>query len=662
MDNNEGTQGALFNLSKIYSSEGADKDAWLNILSDINQGNETVNQNIISFLQKALKEIPKNQLTLDILDFFVEYGTFNIINLIANSNFSQTLISLLKQSSNSGVDVQKKVIFLIQKWANKYKNDINSSFPTFIDNYNMLKNNNISFPPSNYKLNTYNKYISDEEFQCAQIRAKTLQKANFMRERNEQNKNEENTFTNPFSVEIGGNENNNVKNCNNNFPGESEYSMIKNYIVNTNPDRNKLRNSKKNCNINQNKSQFNGNFNENRSNNPYEENNNFINNNNFNNGFGQEEQPSNLPDFPFGDIKGSQITVQQNLKQFGNDKNNRLNNPNPFNQNNYNNFNHYSKNIPQRNEDNFPGFNSENFNNNRSDFNIQVKNPFESNNQNYQDQRNRSRTLNNNFNNNFNNRTNYNRMDNKNPFLNGNNNYNNNEYYYEINFNYEFNPYITKNNNFSNNYNNNKYKNYYNNNNVNYGRNNYNNSFSNSNYFDVLSFKNIWENKLLCLNQWIDQGKYSFNSGKLNNGMKEIINELPKVNNLMNNYQMNGKKGDYQVVRQIKMDMEQTCSRYENLMNDRKVDQFQSAFNGNTRIYYYNAEAMFKDSSNMNYIAYTGSQPSSNSEFVEKLESFGGTVKDGVFFVGGKIKEGCVSGFNFIKNKITDNDDDNNKF
>jgi hypothetical protein len=245
------------------------------------------------------------------------------------------------------------------------------------------------------------------------------------------------------------------------------------------------------------------------------------------------------------------------------------------------------------------------------------------------------------------------------------------------------------NNNFNNNYNRNNFNN---SNNSNYGRsntfnnnnrfNNNNFSYQNTNTFDINLFKSTLGNRLLQLNSWIDEGRYSFNSGKLKEGIIEIIKEISKCEYMMNRCQSNNDKRGYQVVRNMRMDMEQTCARYEDLVNDRFVEPFRSSFTGNSRQYYFNTNQMFGNQSNTipmgNFNDYYKGGSSSNSNnnnnygnsggnyyeekevtIGDKLSSFGNTVKDGLFFFGEKIKDTAVSGYNYVKDKINDNEEGN---
>ena len=130
-------------------------------------------------------------------------------------------------------------------------------------------------------------------------------------------------------------------------------------------------------------------------------------------------------------------------------------------------------------------------------------------------------------------------------------------------------------------------------NNPNRYNNNINNQETNNNTIEAKYYKRLLGNKLLQLNSWINEGKYSFNSGKLKEGIQEILAEIPNCNNMMRNYQSKGDRNAFEIIRNMRMDVEQTCARYEALMNDKPVEPFFSSFSGNTRQYYYNTNRMF---------------------------------------------------------------------
>ena len=435
------SESELINIKNIYSSNGNSKKDWELFAKDIN--NDSYIDKIIFFLQKMMKENPQNELTVDIIDLIIDYSSPKFLFQIAQKQFLDTFLNLLKSETNAGIEIQKKVIYLTQKWANKYKG--NKSLPIFTDNYNFLKNNRIAFPPDNFVIKTYDKFISGDE--------------------------------------------------------------IKNSIYNTQQNKNFNQNIINNFNYNQN-------------------------NNNFNN----------------------------NVKV-----------PNPFDNNN--------SSFPMPSNDGFPRDNNQNnFNNN-----------FNNNNFN-----------NNNFNNN--NDNNYNPYNN---IMNSNNNNNN--------FNY---------NNFSDN-----------NNNYNFSNN------SSSSNFPI----ETWKQKIRTYNTYIGEGKFSFHASKLKEGIKEILDTFPAIENAINQSFNDNDKRDLSF---IKSDMEQTCYRYECLKIDKKIEPFYSAFDGNSKKYFVNYPGLFKEKE---YIPY--SHVEQENQILSGLEKFGGAIKDGAFFVGQKIKDAAVGGYDFVKEK-----------
>ena len=441
----------LFNINNIYSTNGKQKKDWEYLIRDIN--NDSYIDKIVFLLQKNMKENPQNELTVDIIDLIIDYGSPKILNLIAQKQFLDLFLNLLKAETKAGVENQKKVIYLTQKWAKKF--DKNPNFSIFMDNYNFLKSNKIVFPPENFVINTYDKFISQEE----------------------------------------------IKNC--------------------------LYNNQNNSNNN-------------------------INNNNF---------------------YKTKNEIDTNNFYYNYDNNIRDNNKEKI-QNPFENNNSYQN-------DGFPMKN-----NNNDGFPMQ--------------------------NNNFN----------SNNFVNSNSgpsNYNNN-------------PYNAQNN--------------FNNNNNNFGYQQFN-SFPNNNYSsnntDPNTLIEIWKPKIKTYNGYIEEGKFSYHSIKLKEGIKEILNSFNTIDNAMNQCFSDNIRRN---LANVKSDMEQTCYRYECLRNDKKVEPFHSAFDGNSRKYFFDAKNMFNEKE---YIPYSKVEQENN--FISGLEQFGNAVKDGAIFVGQKIKDAAVGGYDFVKEK-----------
>ena len=147
------------NLENIYLFDGINKENWDYFCKDIN--NESYCKKIMFTIYEYLTTQPNNGLTLDIIDYIIDYGCPRILNLCAQKNFLDQIIKLLKPEKNAGIENQKKVIFLVQRWAKKFKNDKNMEI--FIQEYNLLKDNGITFPGDDFTLDTYNKYTGERK-------------------------------------------------------------------------------------------------------------------------------------------------------------------------------------------------------------------------------------------------------------------------------------------------------------------------------------------------------------------------------------------------------------------------------------------------------------------------------------------------------------------
>jgi len=136
------------------------KGNWKQLFSIINISKD--HSLLIKYINDLLITQRNNEIILDIIDLIVNNGNNEIIKLIASNEFLISLINILQVENNSNIEIQKKVIYLIQKWAFKFQN---SNFKSFNECYIYLKNNGIIFPPINEQIETYCKYINDNELQ-----------------------------------------------------------------------------------------------------------------------------------------------------------------------------------------------------------------------------------------------------------------------------------------------------------------------------------------------------------------------------------------------------------------------------------------------------------------------------------------------------------------
>ena len=297
MSSNQG----LININSIYSTQGKLKKDWEYFIKDIN--NDSCSDKIVSLLNRNMKDTPKNELTVDIIDFIIDYGNQKMISLIAQKQFLDIFLNLLKSETNAGVEIQKKVIYLTQKWSKKYNG--NQNYSIFMDNYNFLKKNGIVFPPDSFVLKTYDNYISKEDIQTFLNNNQNNNNNDnyyFPNKSNNDNNNSNNFYTN-YDNNVQ-NDNRNVMNPfeNNNPPSNNDFPMQNNSSGFPMPNNNDgfPRNDNNNYNYNNNYSHSNSSPSNFNNNNPYNAFNNDNNNYNKYNSFsyGNNNNYSNNPSDP----------------------------------------------------------------------------------------------------------------------------------------------------------------------------------------------------------------------------------------------------------------------------------------------------------------------------------------------------------------------------
>ena len=575
-------QNSIFSFLNLLNSDGGNENDWKNLLKDIENEDDT--RAFVENIQNELDNNSNNELLLDIVDFIVDFCSEKTVILISQESFLESFLSALRKGTGSSIQVQMKIIFLIQKWGNKE----NINCPNFKNKYVFLKNNGIVFPQSDFKMKTYDKYINQYEFK--------REIENFKKTNN-------NIINNDNFIDI-----NNINDINEFNPNEQ---------INENEKSNDNQNQFMNNNNNLMKNFTFGNNNN-------ENNKNLFNNNNIK--FGNNNNQFGNNNNQFGNNKN---LFQNNNNQFGN-------NNNPFGSNNNNN-NTFGNNNP------FGNNNNNQFGNNN--------NPFGNNNNNFGN--NNPYNNNNTFSNNnlFGNNNNNQFGNNNNPFGNNINNFGNNNPYENNNNTPSYgNPYTFSQNNNNNNKNSNTNNNNFEIINNPYGEEkpNFNNNNMNFLSGDILNdpekIKKIWNEKIRLYNQYIDQGKYTYNAAKLKEGISEIIDNLSSMDNLITKFKnMNNNQAQLDMSN-IKSDMEQTLYRYDNLNKGKNVEPFYSSFDGNNRKYSVNLNKI-NDEKNSNYVPFNNYQPE------DKIQSTFDSIKTGLFNIGSKIKEKSIAGYGIVKEK-----------
>jgi len=599
-------------VNEILKSKGENIDFWKYFYMEINHNAKNSNYNIISILNSNLIFNENVDLTLDIIDFIFDYGSEDIISHIT-SDFLNNITNLMTSNYKTEKNILEKILFLIKKWGTECQNK--EIFSNFRNIYEKLKEKKIEFPSIEFFLDTYLKYITLDDINEAKkeydkfknfnkifnsnkttfrqtlnqtfnttnhgdiidSEPEVTKKAIFQNIYLNANNNQSNIET---KVDIKGEDNNTLKAEKPKEIREDGLIILKNIDNNrsTIVDNNALKLKKeeeaydiknekvkqnifcspydvKPC-IKDNKNNYHKYFTKSKEKlilfkkgeqNDIKQNNNNLNNNN-NNKNSQKGiynyQNHNINKNSINEINNNQNTKfnNNNSNQITNNNdrtNNFINNQsNEFNQNAYNN-------IGSNNRNNSFSKNDNTFNkiNEIKNINLSVHNKCIS-------------------------------RDKYNPRI--NENYNTNS----INIcknKLNYNNYITNNNHIKkgnyfgdfNNPNNNSYK----------GGENYLRYFNYSNNYSIEQFKSELGIKIYEINKWIDKGYYSFYntySGLLIKGLYELKKYSEKCNELFNMNQNN--KYCCDILSKLKMDIAQTCERYNNLNNKKAVYPFKSAF------------------------------------------------------------------------------------
>ena len=159
---------------------------------------------------------------------------------------------------------------------------------------------------------------------------------------------------------------------------------------------------------------------------------------------------------------------------------------------------------------------------------------------------------------------------------------------------------------------------------------NYTSTFKNYKTNPIL-FQNKWNEKIISLNKWIKEGKNSQNFELLKEGIKQLLIGLDEIEEIIQTCAKIGDNEGRSKVSCIKSDMEQTCYRYECLLQGKKVEKFKSSFDGNVKKYYFYKPGLLEENNiNINDIE--------DEKKEKKMTKFGRAIKKGFLKVGKKIK------------------------
>ena len=149
------------NLDSLFSNNGNNKEDWNYLSANIKKEefSEKIIENLSHYLTKNDQD--KVSLALYITDYILDFGCPKIISLIAQQNFLEDILDLIRSETNANIINQKTVIYLIQKWAKQFQN--NKELDSFQKNFTMLQDYGMEFPDPNFSMDTYHKYIAEEQ-------------------------------------------------------------------------------------------------------------------------------------------------------------------------------------------------------------------------------------------------------------------------------------------------------------------------------------------------------------------------------------------------------------------------------------------------------------------------------------------------------------------
>ena len=567
----------IMNVNEIIDSQGKNKKLWEKLYIEININLMNNNYDTISYLNNNLILNKNVDLTLDIIDFIIDYGSEDIITLIT-PEFLKNIRNLLTTRYKSENDILFKILFLIQKWGTscpKYKNYLN-----FRNIYEKLKKENIQFPSKEVQLKTYLNFITLNEIKRFKIKLDNWKYVNnfisfpktiYRKTLNEivgRNKNKCSTIRkDPIEQFPNEYENNNIGINKNDIDdikeGDNINEKSQNPInpINSTDNNDKLKNSYNNDNDNG--------IDDNEYNNIIK---NLINiDNNRSTVEIINQSTEKVVPKPLNDnlslIKENNIYDKSNKNEFIEKQNSKINNELPVNNNNINN---NIINLNNSREDFRSNINNDNYkkniinnSNNNENNNKKIENEKKTNN--IQSINNNVKVVNNSI---------Y-----QNNYLNTSTNIRNNSF--NKNMNVSNKPFELKRNNPSIN----KKVQSQEKINPNYTMNCINNI---SNYYMINkndnfieTFKSNLGKKINEINEWIDKGRFSYYNtytGLLSNQIRSLSKDIKKCDDLINYYMRNNNNYCLDIIYKLKNDIFQTCERYNNLNSGKKVDSFKSAF------------------------------------------------------------------------------------
>ena len=141
-------------LEIVFKNNGGTSDIW-KAISELLHNKEDEIAVFCPYIKNKINSYNKETsiLALTLLDFCVDNGKMPLWSALNTKNFLGSMVNSLKTREET--DIQNMILYLIQKWGNKFSG--NDELSNFSIVYNKLRNNNITFPTeTNY---SYTKYV-----------------------------------------------------------------------------------------------------------------------------------------------------------------------------------------------------------------------------------------------------------------------------------------------------------------------------------------------------------------------------------------------------------------------------------------------------------------------------------------------------------------------
>ena len=142
-------------LDSIFKTNGGTTRQWRSANEILLTHTDEVKK-YCAYMKNKIRDLNKNTqlLALDFLDYSIDDGKIPLWTQVGSKEFLSSLVNIYKTRNDE--EVQNKILYLIQKWANKFKK-YNTIIPNFNTTYDNLKENEVEFPDN--MESTYEKYL-----------------------------------------------------------------------------------------------------------------------------------------------------------------------------------------------------------------------------------------------------------------------------------------------------------------------------------------------------------------------------------------------------------------------------------------------------------------------------------------------------------------------